>query len=365
MSIVQMRKQGSILRRGCLCNLFALLFLSHLRDDILATFPFTSDQKATFERNAAMTLAKPESDLLQTSLTAQKLLASLHNAHCQFLEIPGLERYFPLGYSVTSQGDHLYLQQDAHTLGALRTIDGVAAHTRITDLLERISWSREAFGRAKALQRFLGSHEPADATIELENGQTLRLPRTLRPSIRKSPRIEIAAGEISLTIPSWTGRNCSLADIEDIVVQVAAHPELPVILDLRGNQGGNSTLADALLGHFFAQDVPTGRRHKREGNTFITVQGTCKALLPHLPNPLTVLVDELCLSTTEYVAATLQDTGRARIRGVTTGGSSGNPVTREVMLSGQRCVYTIPTWLFERQNGQILEGIGVTPDESF
>lgn len=130
-----------------------------------------------------------------------------------------------------------------------------------------------------------------------------------------------------------------------------------VILDLRGNPGGISGMATGIAGYFV----------DHEGASL----GTMVTRTDHLPfiiNPrlpayrgkLAILVDGQTESTSEILAAGLQDLGRARIFGQHTPGAA-LPSTLITLTNGDRFQYAVADFL--RADGKRIEGVGVTPDE--
>jgi carboxyl-terminal processing protease len=131
-----------------------------------------------------------------------------------------------------------------------------------------------------------------------------------------------------------------------------------IILDLRGNPGGLGAMAMGMAGWF----IPD--QGKKLG-TMIMRGNQLRFTVSPRPNPyagkVAILVDALSASTTEILAAGLQDLGRARIFGTRTAGAA-LPSIIEQLPNGDGFQYAIANYLSE--GGDTLEGNGVVPDST-
>lgn len=129
-----------------------------------------------------------------------------------------------------------------------------------------------------------------------------------------------------------------------------------IVLDLRGNGGGIAGMAPGLAGWFVQEsNVSLGSMFTRDSHVNLLVRPRQNA---H-SGPLAVLVDELSASTAEFLAAGLQDLGRARIFGSRTAGAA--LVANMIRLpNGDGFEYAFAD--YESAGGGRLEGNGVTPD---
>jgi len=136
-----------------------------------------------------------------------------------------------------------------------------------------------------------------------------------------------------------------------------------LILDLRGNGGGDQRLADQIARRFLTEPFTYGRedyagRLPQRG----WLPGITFRLTPRQPlyeGPLVLLIDEYNFSTAEQFIVALSDSGRATTVGRPTGGSTGNPVSFE--LTGGALV-RFSTGDFRRHDGTPVEGRGIVPD---
>lgn len=136
-----------------------------------------------------------------------------------------------------------------------------------------------------------------------------------------------------------------------------------IILDLRGNGGGDSRLGDAMVGRFLAEPFLYGREHfpqplairgfLRQAEYVVSPRGS------QYSGPLIVLIDERVVSSSEWFVVALVDSGRAATVGRRTAGSSGNPLTFDL---GDGGLVRFSSGDFNRIDGTPLEGHGVQPD---
>ena len=90
-------------------------------------------------------------------------------------------------------------------------------------------------------------------------------------------------------------------------------------------------------------------------------------ILPHpktrFKGPLLVLTDALDFSCADFFAALLKDAGRATLFGSKTAGAGGI-VSFNLLLSNRLGITALTTTasVVQRQNGELIEGIGVAPD---
>jgi carboxyl-terminal processing protease len=136
-----------------------------------------------------------------------------------------------------------------------------------------------------------------------------------------------------------------------------------IVLDLRGNLGGVAGMAMGVAGHFMNEPHPLGILRTRAGEARfvayprrVTSEGV--ATTP-FDGPLAVLVDGQSASTTEFFAAGMRHTGRARIFGESTAGKA-LPAALVRLPSGDALMHVVAD--FTTPDGTRLEGAGVSPD---
>ncbi len=136
-----------------------------------------------------------------------------------------------------------------------------------------------------------------------------------------------------------------------------------LIIDLRGNRGGNSALGDEIAGRFFEAPIVYGEEYfparlamrgfLQWGQHRVEPRGA------YFEKPVILLIDHQTISSGEYFVAAMADTGRAQTVGRRTAGASGNPLTFKL---GGEGLARYSTGDFKRLNGQSIEGYGIQPD---
>ena len=135
-----------------------------------------------------------------------------------------------------------------------------------------------------------------------------------------------------------------------------------VILDLRGNAGGDEKALLDLLGRFFSADVNVGTLWRRSGKTPLTAKGKVDGAFL---GDLIVLVDSRSGSASEVLARTVQLTDRGRVIGDRTAGAvmrsrgEGHAMGGQVVILYSTSV-TDADVIFP--DGSRLEKQGVIPD---
>lgn len=136
-----------------------------------------------------------------------------------------------------------------------------------------------------------------------------------------------------------------------------------LILDVRGNGGGNSGYADRMAGRLlsepfaYGRDTYAARLPTRAWRKWMAFRVTPRQ--PVYPGPVVVIMDTSTFSSAEQFVVSLVDSGRVRTVGRATGGGSGNPTV--FRLPGGRDV-RFSTANFIRNDGKPIEGVGLVPD---
>ncbi len=136
-----------------------------------------------------------------------------------------------------------------------------------------------------------------------------------------------------------------------------------IIIDLRGNGGGNTVVAHSVAGRFYRQPFryiqqtfrqPTLMRGWRT-RTYWQVEPRA----PVYDRPVVLIIDVTNASSAEDFIVSMVDSGRARSVGRLTGGMSGNPLSMALPGGG---VARFSTGDIRRMDGRRIEGAGITPD---
>lgn len=129
-----------------------------------------------------------------------------------------------------------------------------------------------------------------------------------------------------------------------------------LILDLRGNGGGIGAMAMSLASKLISESgKKLGSMSNQSGHMNF-------AIFPQKPTydkPIALIIDGGSASTTEILAAGLQDLGRAHIFGTPSAGAA-LPSLIEELPNGDRFQFAIAD--YTSVNGDKIEGVGVQPD---
>lgn len=172
----------------------------------------------------------------------------------------------------------------------------------------------------------------------------------------------LASGFGLLRVPSFSnssGHNL-VKEFDVALDELLDTPGL--ILDLRGNGGGDSRIADAIAGRFFKGAFCYGEDRFRlrlpqlawrlNWDYCVRPRGQVYSA------PLVLLIDTGNMSTAEQFIVALTSSGRADTVGRFTGGASGNPVTFRLSAGG---LARFSTAAFYTRNGALIEGMGIAP----
>lgn len=130
------------------------------------------------------------------------------------------------------------------------------------------------------------------------------------------------------------------------------------VIDLRGNPGGVGVMASGLAGLFmpkYKKSLSLGSMNMRRN----TLQFAINPQPPYYTGPVSILIDEMSLSTSEVFAGGMQSLGRAIVVGRTTGGMV-LPSNIEQLSDSLKFQYAIAD--FVTPSGVLLEARGVKPD---
>jgi carboxyl-terminal processing protease len=249
---------------------------------------------------------------------------------------------------------------------AVRRVDGLPIGDALARIPDHALGFRAPRTRELAAFELLLSGRPgttARVTVEDLAGarREVELPRRagrLKPAVI-SHRTLSARTEL-VTLPSLTDAT-AVTSFDEILDRLAPRA---VILDLRGNRGGDSRIGNAIVGRLIDERVTYGRECFRAWHPLRRIPPGChpRFVDPRgtpFRGPVAVLIDGRVASSAEWLALALCDGGRARCFGGATAGESGNPVPYfmpHVMLQ-------LSTGDFRRRDGSRLQGVGLAPDE--
>jgi C-terminal peptidase prc len=129
-----------------------------------------------------------------------------------------------------------------------------------------------------------------------------------------------------------------------------------IIVDLRGNSGGETNLGLLLAGLFVDKETLISTTQTRKGETLYKAK---PAKNPYR-GKVVILLDEECGSESEEMTAGLQAVGRAFVIGRTSRGEDMDATLEGLPMKSLALLY--PVGLPRTPNGIVIEGRGVTPD---
>ncbi len=148
-----------------------------------------------------------------------------------------------------------------------------------------------------------------------------------------------------------------LGEIKKAVARFQEHHVRAIVLDLRGNPGGQGAMSIPVASLFVSEPVRLGTLTFREMGQRFDARPELGAR-PFL-GPLAILTDEGTASTSEMFAAGLQEAKRAVVVGDTSLGAVLPSVVQE-LPGGAVMQYVVAD--FKTPKGVLLEGRGVQPD---
>jgi carboxyl-terminal processing protease len=143
--------------------------------------------------------------------------------------------------------------------------------------------------------------------------------------------------------------------LPDMVEALAELRDAPgIILDLRGNPGGDFEADSQMAAQFLDGQVVFGKIEMRSGTTSWLLTGENA-----YAGPLVILIDALSYSGSEFVASGMQAVGRAMIIGEQ---SPGGAIAGNLETLPNDAILVYPVAQLLTPDGVVVEGCGVIPD---
>jgi C-terminal processing protease CtpA/Prc len=242
----------------------------------------------------------------------------------------------------------------------LREVNGRPVEEHVNFIRSKVAGSStERLFRVKILSALLyGGFLAKPRTLGLTDfdGREFTVELTEETGLAEPPdltarRLESGAGYVKFR--SWT-RPVQ----EEFAKALATMKDAPgVVIDLRGNHGGEASVVQEIAGHFFARATDCGGFRARDG----AVQKYNTRPAPKAyAGPVVILVDSESASASEGFTAFMQESGRARVVGRQTAGSTLNRGGHRQFKGGGQLFFSTRSYLTPR--GREIEGVGVTPD---
>jgi carboxyl-terminal processing protease len=342
------------------------------------------DVEATYR--AYLDKALASEDRVDFDRASMEFLASFHNAHTMFIDMPLIQQGGALpfcavklkqGWVITASWTDGVKPGDV-----VEGIDGQSFDQFEKDRLRYVASSTEAharrvlFARMPAFAPFAHLF-PEEFVLTLAGGREVRIDRrNLQPAAPMQTEGRwLRPGKVAyIRIPSFFAPEFEKRAIE-LAHDYAKAPVL--IVDVRGNEGGGTPeqLTNYLMDRPYRWWVestpmvmPFFRLRAEQGkdgyqpfkrSSIEWPSTTQQPAKESFAGKLVLLVDAGCLSACEDFVMPFKDNQRALLVGETTGGSSGQPYTLDlgkgmlVMIGAKREMFP---------DGSPFEGVGIKPD---
>lgn len=338
---------------------------------IKRTFPFSSPtaRRAFLLRaSAVQQQLKHVSTPEKAFSILQSLVASLRQSHT-FLSRP-VPVYRPREWTVIEAEKRIWLRSKKKIVGEVLNINGQSVRSVLNKYGRAYSYLSPRYARCLAVRSLLSRQTLAAVVLDIRiRGQkrTIRLP-VGKPRSRNISPINVrrlAKGIVYLQIVSWANRTMSHAAMNALLRRLFRLRPRGLIIDLRGNGGGNSSFARMLAGHLLVKPAYFGNvlsRSSRVSTRLLRSKIVVRPKKPTLTCPIILLTNVGSFSSTEYFIAGLQYSGRAIVLGERTAGGSGNPRKYVVRCGKDRWALFVAQWSYILPDGNALDQMGISPD---
>ena len=299
-----------------------------------------------------------------------ELMASLKDTHTRIASYPGQPRLEapPVELNLV-EGKVAVLRADPSTGlspgDVLVAVDEQPVQDRLAAEMTRVCNSTERGRVREACGRLLRGRPGTTVTATFESpdkgARRLELRRESKPGFRAEPaiasrRLSPAVGYIRIS--RWGGRDL-VAEFDRALEEFRACTGL--VIDVRGNGGGDDHLADLVNGRLTDHPVISSIDFWRETGTD-QYNKTIGWVQPRGPwmyqGRVAVLIDEGCASACEHFVSGSEALGRVLLVGMPTNGAGGGP-TVVTLNDGTKVVISRALGL--RANGVVFEGHGLPP----
>ena len=353
-----------------------IVFTETIQKSIIDTFPFTSEEDKNVFSCKFKSIIESCGDLSETELlkNIRLVIASLENTHTDLEEKAGTEYY--LEKQIFYKAGKFWIDDNGVALEVV-AINGVAIDDLIKEKMKENGGGTTGYRINTALRHLINSktsdsitlgvkrkNEVSTLTVGFVEKKESAMPVTSKRFVG-GKMLDQNTGY--LQIKSWSnhvnfdGKN--VADLVEEELKTLATSKF-LIIDVRENSGGYSSLAEILAGHFVKQRTHYGtvlKRQTQEGE-LVSSKLYLKPQGDFWDKKVVVLTGPKCLSSNEMFIMMMKDTDSAVTIGQTTGGGSGNPKSFEIPLGEKKYALSVSSWKMIRNNGNNLESVGIEPD---
>jgi carboxyl-terminal processing protease len=200
-------------------------------------------------------------------------------------------------------------------------------------------------------------------------------PRNMRVNVSNYLSAELKGGVIEcgiirngvgyLYVPKLQGIESDFTIVESILTSWLDKNLKGIIIDIRGNTGGNEAFGKHIIKCFNDQERIFSRVKFRNGKNHTDFTDWTDRYTPiynrkfFLDIPIMVLTNRVVASSAESFVMAMQTIPNVTIVGDTTGGTSGNPISRKLPNGW---FYSVPRWIEATPDYKIYENIGLFPD---
>jgi carboxyl-terminal processing protease len=299
-----------------------------------------------------------------------ELMASLNDTHTRIISYPGQPRLeAPPVVLNRVEGKVAVIRAHADTTlspgDVIVSVDGRPADECLMEQMKRVCNSTERGRVREACGQLLRGTPGTTVTVTAQgaDGKVRRvtLRRESKPEFWHEPTIswrEIADSIGYIRISRWEGDNIA----EEFDKALETFKDIKgVIIDVRGNGGGNDQLADLVNGRLTDKPVVSSIDFWRKAGSD-TYDRSIGWVRPRGPwtykGRVAVLIDEGAMSACEHFVSGIEAMGYVLLVGAPTNGAGGGPTT-VTLLDGTRVAISRALGL--RANGVVFEGHGIPP----
>ncbi len=305
----------------------------------------------------------------------KRMVAELRDAHTRFhtpRERRERERLFSvsLGISLSEVEGQIVIidilaDSEAFRAGVSRgmivqTIDGKPVAEKMAEIILQLGESSsERATRIRAYRRLLDGEAGATVSLGLlapdEKIFEVSLTRQVFSTAPKVVSIQLATGIAYLKFNVW--KSPVHREVKEALKQMRRSAGL--IIDLRGNPGGEVHEVLDVADYFFNERVSFGKFISREGKTIELRTDRKKRIYS---GPVAILIDESSGSGSELFAAVFQEQGRAVVVGRASCGCVLGIARFKRLEGGSELA--VSELGYRTPAGRRLEGAGVAPNET-